>query len=175
MDLSIPEAESLLASTVRSFVTRVATTEVLVKVQDSTPHRISEWTRAMADAGWLGAIVPSDLGGSDASCLQAAVICEELGRGPVPGPFLVSSVLSALILRAAEPTPYGDELLGAIASGDAIVVPVFDPGAWSPTGLHLSTGFAGLRNEGLSATVPFVPYAQASTHLLVPLAAAGQH
>jgi alkylation response protein AidB-like acyl-CoA dehydrogenase len=170
MDLSIPEAESLLASTVRSFVTRVATTEVLVKVQDSTPDQISEWTRAMADAGWLGALIPTDFGGSDATCLQAAVICEELGRGPVPGPFLVSSVLSALILRAAERSAPRDELLDAIASGDAIVVPVLDRSTWSPTGLHLGTEYAGPRSEALSATVPFVPYAQAATHLLVPLA-----
>jgi alkylation response protein AidB-like acyl-CoA dehydrogenase len=169
MDLSLSDDEELLQSTVRSFVQREAPTETLTALLDADPDFKPEWLRLMADAGWLGAVVPADAGGADASTLEAAIICEELGRGPVPGPFLASSVVAALLLRAATNTPLRKELLTAIASGDAVVAPIL-PGLSS-----LSDGESGrieLASAGhgctIEAKVPFVPYASTATHFLLP-------
>jgi alkylation response protein AidB-like acyl-CoA dehydrogenase len=163
VDLSLPESERLLAESVRSFVKRSVTTEALVELQGSTSGVRKDWWIAMADAGWLGALVPEELGGSGATCQQTAVICEELGRGPVPGPFLVSSVLAASLLRHAAQSATRDELLAGIATGDVTVCPVVESHG-DPLGCAVTS-------SRLSATIPFVPYAREATYLLVPVAA----
>jgi alkylation response protein AidB-like acyl-CoA dehydrogenase len=169
MDLSLSEDEELLQSTVRSFVQRQASTETLTALLESEPDFETEWRRPMADAGWLGAVVPADAGGTDASTLEAAIICEELGRGPVPGPFLASNVVGALLIGAAADTPLRKELLAAISSGEASVSPII-PGLSSlsdgdPGHIKLTSANGGCH---INATVPFVPYASTATHFLLP-------
>jgi alkylation response protein AidB-like acyl-CoA dehydrogenase len=168
MDLSLSDTEQELAASVRDFVTKEARTETLVALQGSGPGHRSEWTATMADAGWLGALVPPEHGGADATFLQAAVIWEELGRGPVPGPHLLSSVVAVLLLRAAAPSPQRDELLAAIAAGEAVVVPVLDQAGRTWDGLRCGA-LTPAADGRVSGTYPYVPYAQAATHLLVPL------
>jgi alkylation response protein AidB-like acyl-CoA dehydrogenase len=185
MDLSLTDDELMLRDSVRSFVAREATSELLVKLQDcswpeatASSDLVPRWAASMADAGWLGALVPEELGGSGASPLEAAIIFEELGRGPVPGPFLVSSVVAVQLLRAAAPAPERDHLLAAIATGDATVVPVVAGAGRDWNGLRPGSGLpleptGGGGGGVLTFTAPFVPYAAAATHLLVPVAATG--
>jgi alkylation response protein AidB-like acyl-CoA dehydrogenase len=166
VDLSFTEDEQLLQTTVRSFVEREATTEALTALQDTESGTRPEWQRAMADAGWLGAVLPPSLDGSGASVLETALICEELGRGPVPGPFLASSVVSSLLIDAAPPSDHRDELLVGIANGDVVLTPVLvGPGReWD-----------GLQPISPGGSFGFVPYVDAATHLLIPIAANSGH
>jgi alkylation response protein AidB-like acyl-CoA dehydrogenase len=161
VDLSFTEDEQLLQTTVRSFVEHEATTEALTALQEAATGTRTEWHRAMADAGWLGALLPPSLDGSGASILEAALICEELGRGPVPGPFLTSSVLSGLLLDAALSSDDRDEVLRGVASGEVVFAPVLvEPGReWN-----------GIRPMPPVGSFGFVPYVDAATHLLIPIA-----
>src|SRR6516165_2536068 len=100
MDLSLTEQEQLLKDSVLTFVEREATTTALVDLQESDTGFEAKWLSSMADAGGVGA-----------NAMEAAIICEALGRGPVPGPFMMSSVVSAAMIRATERTPARDSLL----------------------------------------------------------------
>jgi alkylation response protein AidB-like acyl-CoA dehydrogenase len=171
VDLSLSETEELLAASVRSFVAKQARIEVLTALQASAPGFRPEWTKTMADAGWLGMLVPAEQGGADATILEAAVVWEELGRGPVPGPYLVSSVIAALLLRAAEPSPLRDGTLGAIAAGEAVVVPLLGQEGRSWYGLGPGSALPA-PGGSLSLTFPYVPYARVATHYLLPLGGA---
>jgi alkylation response protein AidB-like acyl-CoA dehydrogenase len=162
VDLSLTEDEVLLQTTVRSFVQKEATVERLVEVQEGSLGSRDDWAATMVDAGWAAAVVPPELGGVGATTLEAAIICEELGRGPVPGPFLASSIVSALLIGAAEPTADRDALLRGIASGEAVVAPVLTAARSSWDGV---AGFAEP-----SGPIPLVPHVGAATHLLVSVA-----
>jgi alkylation response protein AidB-like acyl-CoA dehydrogenase len=165
VDLSLNTDQELLAESVRAFVQRDASTEVLTAVA-GTPGGVNpSWHASMSDAGWLGIVVGSESGGVDASALEAAIVCEELGRGPVPGPFLASSIVSALLIGAAEPSDQRDRLLAGIAEGDCIVSPVLraPDGTWS--GLE--------RGHDTSGVFPFVPQASNATHFVLPAAKSG--
>jgi alkylation response protein AidB-like acyl-CoA dehydrogenase len=165
VDLSLSESEQFLAETVRSFVQRDATTERLVALRESSALGVDpKWQAAMADAGWLGMVIDPELGGSGATTMETAVLCEELGRGPVPGPFLASSILSALLLGAAAPSPARDALLTGIADGSAVIVPVLAPAGYGTSDLVLDTA------AGVHA---FVPSVDAATHVLLPVTGAG--
>jgi alkylation response protein AidB-like acyl-CoA dehydrogenase len=167
MDLSLSDAETSLADSVRLFVTRSLSTRTLVELRHTGRDFEPEWTAKMADAGWLGALVPPECGGGGANCLEASIIWEQLGSAPLPGPFFVSSVVSVLLLRHAEPSPLRDELLSAIATGGATVVPILNPagGDWRACEPPYV-----MRPEGdeITATIPYVAHARTASHFLVP-------
>jgi alkylation response protein AidB-like acyl-CoA dehydrogenase len=170
MDLSLSQSEEMLRASVRTFVQREAGTERLVELQGTAVGCLPGWTEVMAASGWLGLLVPDDCGGAGATALEAAVVAEEFGRGAVPGPFLCSSIVGTLLLRACGPTRERQRLLAGIAAGEVILAPaLLDP----------QHDWDGLRDIGLRLEpVPgagyvldgskvFVPFVDAATHLLV--------
>src|SRR4051794_2794609 len=69
----------------------------------------------LADPAWLGLHVPEALGGSGFGLLELCVVVEQAGRAMLPGPFLPTVLLTALLARAG-----GDlspELLDGTAAG----------------------------------------------------------
>src|SRR5262245_21276977 len=54
------------------------------------------WGRLTA-MGWTGVLVPERRGGSGLGMLEVTVLAEEMGRLPLPGPWLSSSVAATLV------------------------------------------------------------------------------
>jgi alkylation response protein AidB-like acyl-CoA dehydrogenase len=78
--------------------------------------RTVEWA-VLADAGWTGLEVPDSLGGADATFVEVAVICEEIGRAASASDYLGSAVLAVGLLKSLQPSDSRDELLTAVAAG----------------------------------------------------------
>ena len=123
MDLSLNASQTLIRDSARAFVARNAPRAELVKQARTGASWNRSWFDHFKDAGWLGALVPEDLGGMDLDPLSAALILEELGRGAVPSPLIASSVIAACLLRGCAPSKQRDDTLRAIADGSAIVIP----------------------------------------------------
>ena len=88
------------------------------------------WRKA-CEAGWLGILVPAEYGGSESSLTDAAVLYEELGRGPLPGPFFSSGVLGALtVLEAAKRGAAATPSCRAWRTGETVLsVAITEPNA----------------------------------------------
>ncbi|MBI2986782.1 MAG: acyl-CoA/acyl-ACP dehydrogenase, partial [Deltaproteobacteria bacterium] len=112
---------------------------------EAPPHVVTQWYRnkttflpdlyrKAAGLGWLGMVIPEQYGGASASFTDCAVVFEELGRGPLPGPFFSSGVLSALMVLEGASEAQKKSLLPSISSGQSIVVvAITDKGAhWGP-------------------------------------------
>jgi alkylation response protein AidB-like acyl-CoA dehydrogenase len=167
MDLSLSESELILKDAVQQFVRHEVSRETLVSMYGSGFAWRPEWLDTFASAGWLGLFVPSQLGGTDATVTMAAVLFEELGRGPVPGPVLFSSGVSALLIRAAS-GPMRDALLSGIATGSEVVIPALQEPGSSWRGASMAS--ADVSDAGrLTCTKVFVPSADTATHFLVSL------
>ncbi len=168
MDLSLTEPQEMLRASARSFVEREAPRHALVAAQrDDAGLTPRLWSKA-AELGWPGILVPAQYGGSESTLTDAAVLFEELGRGPVPGPFFSSGVLGALtVLEAATPAQR-QALLPRVASGEAVLaVAITEPHAsWGPQGVTLTLRRAGDRYR-LDGVKLFVSDATAATHLVV--------
>ena len=121
MDLSLTEDQKLLMTTARDFMDRECSKEVLLAMEDSVNGYTDEaWQRA-AEIGWLGMVVPQDYGGEGRSLTDAAVVYEQMGRGPLSGPFFSSGVLGALIVLESGTEEQRGSYLPNIASGQDIV------------------------------------------------------
>src|SRR3989442_5617057 len=106
MDLALTESQEMLRTTARTFMEREAPVDVVVGLQKAESSLAPDlWAKA-ARLGWLGIVLPAEYGGSGDSLSDAAVLYEELGRGPLPGPVFSSGGLGALTgPQAGTPAP----------------------------------------------------------------------
>jgi alkylation response protein AidB-like acyl-CoA dehydrogenase len=168
VDLTLTESQELLKASARSFMAREAPKDLIVDLEGSPSGVVPEvWDKACA-LGWLGMLIPADHGGSESSLCDTAVLYEELGRGPLPGPFFSSGVLGALLVREAGTPAQQRDLLPGVARGERILaVAIGDPGtSW---GAHSVTLAPERRNGSsvLTGTKLFVSDATSATDLIV--------
>ncbi len=168
MDLSLSESQQMLKQVAHSFMEREAPKDTITMLQGSeTGFGPDVWERAAA-LGWLGLLIPAEYGGAGGSFTDAAVLYEELGRGPLPGPFFSSAVLGALTVLEAGSEAQRQAILPAVAEGrQVLTVAITEPNSsWGPRGVQL----VAEHRDGvyvLNGTKLFVADAVAATHIIV--------
>jgi alkylation response protein AidB-like acyl-CoA dehydrogenase len=168
MDLSLNDHQRMLAQSVRSFMERRTPRSKIVALQRAELGYEPEMWKTIAELGWLGLLIPEPYGGGGRSLADAAVLFQEFGRGPLPGPFFSSGVLSALVLLEAGSEEQRRLYLPAISSGENIFsVAVTEPArSWGPQGVALTAERHG-ESYRLNGIKMFVSDAVAATHLIV--------
>jgi alkylation response protein AidB-like acyl-CoA dehydrogenase len=113
VDFDFNDDQKALREAVRDALAgMVPTTELLAMAGDGGRMPDAMW-RQIADLGWPGLLVPEEHGGLGLGLVDMTVVCEEMGRVPMPGPYFSSAVfatVAALRLGA-------DDLLADLASG----------------------------------------------------------
>ncbi len=167
MDLELTEAQEILKTTVADFVQREYDKNTLLALENTPTGITPELLRKVAELGWLGVVIPEAYGGEERSLTDAAVLFEELGRGPVPGPFFASGVLGALTMRHGGTEAQKQAILPQVARAECVVcvaVTESDYG-WRPDRVHMSASLER-GHYVLNGTKLFVHDARAATHLL---------
>jgi len=118
---------------------REASRDFVVAMQQADSSLAADVWRKAAALGWLGMLVPEEYGGIASSLADTAVLYEELGRGPLPGPFFSSGVLGALVVREGGTAAQRRRLLPGVASGERVLsIAITEPNAsWGPQGVTL--------------------------------------
>src|SRR5215468_12400380 len=168
MDLSLTESQEMLRTTARSFMEREARVDVIVGLQKAESSLEPDlWAKA-ARLGWLGIVLPAEYGGTGDSLTDAAVLFEELGRGPLPGPFFSSGVLGALTVAEAAGEAQRQAILPRVVRGETVLaVAISEPNtSWGPQGVTLRPQPLGDRYR-LDGAKVFVSDATGATDLLV--------
>ena len=120
MDFRPSPAQQILTTTARAFLRQHCPPELVQRLAlDARGFDETLWRR-MAELGWLGLLIPSDLGGSDGSLLDVVLLVEEMGRAGLPGPFVASAVVAASLVLAAGNPAQQKRLLPALAAGERI-------------------------------------------------------
>ena len=120
MDLSLDSTQQLIQESARDLVRGACGRDVLVKL-DRDPAGIMDglWGK-LSEVGWPGMAIPEQYGGTGNSLTDVAVLFEELGMGPVPGPLFSSAVLCARILSEVATEEQRKAWLPGIASGKRV-------------------------------------------------------
>jgi alkylation response protein AidB-like acyl-CoA dehydrogenase len=168
MDLSLNDTQQLIQDSARDFVRGACDRDVLLKL-DHNPAAMTDgiW-RQMSELGWTGMAIPEQYGGTGNSMTDVAVLFEELGTGPVPGPLFSSAVLCARILLEAASESAKKAWLPLIASGERVFALALTEAqyGWSADSIRLK---AKSEREGflLTGTKVFVYDALHASDLLV--------
>jgi alkylation response protein AidB-like acyl-CoA dehydrogenase len=170
MDLSLTDAQEMLRAAARTFVEREAPRHTVVALQRAESSLVPELWRKASEAGWLGILVPTAFGGSESSLTDAAVLYEELGRAPLPGPFFSSGVLGVLAVMEAATEAQQQAILPSVARGESVLsLAITEPNSsWGPEGITLTPERRDDRYR-LDGTKLFVSDATAATHVIVAI------
>ena len=167
MDLSLTPDQELLRNTAREFVRRDCPKEALLDMDTTDLGYSEEVWQKLADIGWLGMLVPESYGGSGNTLTDAAVVYEELGRGPVPGPHFSSGVLGALAVLEAGTEEQKQETLPQVAAGrEVLALAITEPDyGWGADQVRM-TAVQSNGSYVLNGTKLFVHDALGATHFI---------
>jgi alkylation response protein AidB-like acyl-CoA dehydrogenase len=145
VDLQFTPEQLVVQETVRSFVEREAPSDMIgvwFREPGTTPRRLLQ---KAAEAGWMGMLLPHEVGGSSAEVRDCAVVFEQLGRGPVPGPFFASGVLGPLLVWETGSEEQRDRLIPPLCNGEVTCTVALsdDPRHWDLAALTLTAEVDG--------------------------------
>jgi len=168
MEFSLNEEQEMLKTMARDFLeNECPKTLVREMMEDGVGHSPELWKK-MAEVGWLGLILPEEYGGSGMNFRDLAVLCEEMGRAVMPGPFVSTLLMAGLPILNAGTEEQKQELLPKIANGEAVftlAVTEEDGDFWAE-GVQLKATRSG-GDYILDGTKYFVPDAKAADYILV--------
>jgi alkylation response protein AidB-like acyl-CoA dehydrogenase len=167
MDLGLTEAQEILKGSVADFVQREYDKNALIALEGTPSGITPRLLRKISELGWLGVVIPEAYGGEERSLTDAAVLFEELGRGPVPGPIFASGVLGALTVLQSGTEAQKQAILPRVARGEAVLcvaVTESDYG-WRPDHVHIQATLER-GHYVLNGVKVFVHDARAATHLI---------
>ena len=167
MDLSLTPEQEMLKTAVRRFVQQEYPKETLLQIASPTDSTPDEPWEKLTQTGWLGILIPTEYGGEGGSFTDAGVLFEELGRGPVPGPHLSSSVLAALTLLEGGTDEQKRDWLPRMATGEVRMVAAVTEAdyGWEEGDVRLTAKRNG-DGYSLNGTKAFVYDGESATHLL---------
>ncbi|WP_226436679.1 acyl-CoA dehydrogenase [Rhodococcus yananensis] len=135
MTIGLSDEDRELRDSVRGWAARHATPDVIREAVEAKTETRPQYWGSLAELGMLGLHLPEDVGGAGFTLLETAIVAEELGRAMVPGPFLPTAVLSAVLNEAGRT---GE--LAALADGTLFGAVALQPGALTVdrTGEHVT-------------------------------------
>lgn len=118
VEFALSDEQQQLQASVRSFLADRCPSDWVRAFADqpdgaADADRLEGVWQEMADLGWVGLLVPEHHGGAGMGLLEAMVVLEEMGRLPMPGPYLSSAVWAAIAANRLGL----DDRLGALAAG----------------------------------------------------------
>src|SRR4051812_39977072 len=101
MEFTPSDDQEALRGAVRDFLSRECPSSRVRDVADDVSAIERLWDKVV-DLGWAGMLIPEAHGGLGLGLVDVAMVMEEMGRVPFPGPFLSSAVLATLAARALD-------------------------------------------------------------------------
>jgi alkylation response protein AidB-like acyl-CoA dehydrogenase len=134
MDLRLSEDQAMLKKVSADFLKAEAPSHAITGWFEKKIAYVPDIYGKAAELGWLGMVIPEEFGGGQTTYTDCAVVFEEIGRGPLPGPYFSSGVLSPLLILEAGTDAQKRALIPEICDGSLIVVPAIsdDPVQWGP-------------------------------------------
>ncbi|MFD6240771.1 MULTISPECIES: acyl-CoA dehydrogenase [Streptomyces] len=172
MTIGLTQEHRDLRDAVRAFATRHITEDVLRAAADAGKETLPEYFGGLAEQGLLGLHLPEEAGGAGYGLVELAVVTEELGRAMAPGPFLPTTLASAVLHAGGHRTH-----LAALAAGASVGALGLAPGTLALTraadGTATLTGTSELVVGGHLADVFVLPAADGgrTTWVALPRAA----
>jgi alkylation response protein AidB-like acyl-CoA dehydrogenase len=118
---------------------------------------VEEVSKTLAALDLTGVLVPADLGGSGGDILDLAIICLEIGRAMLPGPYADSAAAALLVARCTA-TETRAEVLRRLVAGERIAIAAADTDE-----IRLNSG----TNPTLEGTVGYVFDAHCADRMLI--------
>ena len=169
MDFDFDESQKMLSTAARDFLATECPMSLVRQMEEDEKGYSPELWEKMAEMGWMGVAIPEEYGGMGQSCLDLAILLEEMGRVCLPGPFLPTVVLGGFTILEAGSEEQKEQLLPEIAEGKTF----FTLALAEPNDQYTADSVeieAKANQDGwlLSGTKLFVPDAHVAKYIICP-------
>ncbi len=168
MEFSLNEEQEMLKTMARDFLENECPKTHVREMMDDEKGYSPELWKKMAEVGWLGLILPEEYGGAGMNFRDLTILCEEMGRALLPGPFLSTLLLAGVPILSAGTEEQKKAFLPKIANGEAVftlAVLEEDGDLWAQD-VHMKAAQRG-NDYILNGTKLFVPDARSADYMLV--------
>lgn len=148
-----------LRHSLRRFLDAECAMPAIRKVVDSPDRYAREIWRGLAEQGLLGIAITEAQGGSGLGCTDLAAVCEQLGRVPLPLPY-VETITAASLIRHLGTGQQQARYLPKIAAGECVATLATDEpgGFWDAQAIQATATLIDGR-YCFSGSKLWVPYA----------------
>ncbi len=165
MEFGLSEEQDLMQETVRQFINQECPPTRLHEIFNAGEGHDGRIWQGLADLGLCGLMLPEKFGGAELEVLDLALVCEELGYGAFPGPFMMHSLAGVAIAKAGSSSQQ-DRWLPQIADGAQVATLALGEGA---NGWECSEWSTEVRDGRLHGIKDFVSHAALADLILVGL------
>jgi alkylation response protein AidB-like acyl-CoA dehydrogenase len=168
MDLKLNDDQNMLKKVAADFVKGEAPSYVITDWYQKKQAFVPALYKKTAELGWLGMTVPDEFSGGGSSAIDCAVVFEELGRGPLPGPYFSCGVLAAQLILDGGSSALKKAWLPKICDGSAVIIPAIsdDPMQFGPRSVQ-TRGFKSADGYKFHGTKRFVQDGSAASDFIV--------
>jgi alkylation response protein AidB-like acyl-CoA dehydrogenase len=117
MDLDFTTEQRMIQQEARQFLTKEIDTDFVREMWEDDTGLTDKLWKKFAEMGWLGITIPEEYEGAGCDFLDLGIILDEMGRVPMPGPFL-STVIAGELLVDAGTEDQKNRILPRIVQGD---------------------------------------------------------
>ncbi len=166
MQFDFNEDQVMLRNLVREFLTDQCPTSHVREMLTSDSGFDRDVYRQFVQLGILP--FPERYGGGDLGMVEQAIILEEMGRVPYPGPYFPTVILAGSALQSSGDENAMARFLPDVCNGDLVLTLAFmeDDTGWSPNSIN-----AEVTKDGDTVTLNgrkrFVPFAASADVILV--------
>lgn len=120
MDFELSDEQRMLQESAQRFVQKSYTFEHRRNLASQEGAFSREMWRTLAEMGWLGIVVPEEMGGLGFSPVESAIVAEQIGRALVLEPYVMCGLLPASLVMRCGREGQRETMLGEIVSGEAV-------------------------------------------------------
>lgn len=128
MNVNLTEEQTMLQDSARKFVENEVSLEKVRELADNPKGLTDELWNAIAEQGWLGILVPEELGGLGMGMQELGIVAYELGRGVVPGPFLSTTLAACMIAQGGTDAAKEKYIENLVAGATVGTIAIVEPG-----------------------------------------------
>ena len=168
MDLKLNDDQSMLKKVTADFVRAEAPSYVITDWYQKKQGFIPALYKKTAEVGWLGMTAPEEFGGGGTSLMDCAVVFEELGRAPLPGPYFSCGALASQLMLDGAPAASKKAWPPKICDGSAVIIPAIsdDPMQFGPRSVQ-TRAFKSADGYKFIGVKRFVQDGSAASHFIV--------
>ena len=157
----------MLKKSARDFLTKECPKDLVRELMEDDSGYSPKLWKKMAELGWQAMAFPDKYEGIDSSFLDLVVLCEEMGRALLPGPFLSTVIHAGRTILFAGSEAQKQKYLPAIGNGESIMTVAFTEtsGSIEPSGITTTAVSSG-NDFVINGTKLFVPDAHLADHLI---------
>jgi len=168
IEYGLNEEQEMLKTMARDFLEKECPKTLVREMMEDELGYSPELWKKMAEVGWLGLVIPEEYGGAGMNFRDLTILCEEMGRALLPGPFLPTVLLAGEPILSGGTEEQKKELLPRIANGETIITPAVleeDGDLWAE-GIRIRAVRRG-DEYIINGTKLFAPDARAADYLLM--------